>query len=237
MTSKQDLVVSVVRDYGWPKLRAYATSLVRTGFKGTKLMFVDSIGADARENLIRLGFTLIDFKADPSKNFIVHGRFAPVVSYLKENHSKFRYILWTDTRDLAFQTDPSEWLENNLGTAQLLGSSECVRIQDERTNDTWLKNSVKALDYYSVRQQDILCGGTLAGTADTVSYSLSRIYDMLIANPHANDQALLSYLLHTELKSKTRVPKMEEGFVINFSWFNSGSSHMFKEKLTDTAPN
>src|SRR5208282_3526097 len=208
-----DLIMSVAKGYGWPQLEAYTVSLANSGFDGTKLMFVSDITPEARANLIGFGFELIDFTVKDAAKFITHERFAPAVEFLKAHHRDYRYVLWTDVRDLIFQTDPIRWLEKNLSPYHLLGTTECILIKNEPQNDKWLKESVSANEYARVREQEVCCGGMIAGDAKAMLDTLLKIYETLAASPGANDQAILNYVLRTPpLAEITRIPKMGEGF-------------------------
>jgi len=226
-----DVVISATQGYDWDRLHAYANSLVRSGFSGTKLFFVDGITQRARQNLLRLGFTLVDFHADNSKPFVT-SRFAPVVKYLAENASRFRYIIWVDCRDLVFQTDPSAWLEKHLAPHKILGASECCRIKDEPLNDQWVRTAVPhEADW--VREHDVLCGGTVAGEVETMKLFFDRMQTLL--NEHGGvDQPLLNYLFRmAPFTEMSRAPKMAEGWTATAGWCLACAERWVR---TDEAP-
>ena len=247
-TSKDDLILAVIVRYGWNELRTFANSLVRTGFDGTKLLCVANISTEARENLLSLGFTLLDFPFSSnsmrgrggSSQFNVEDRFIPALAYIEKNISKHRYAVWCDVRDVIFQTNPSKWLEKNLAPQKLLGASECWRIRnDPYCNESWIKRTCPQ-DYTWLREEETLCGGTLAGEVTAVHDVLRRVYEMTKANPEANDQAALNYILRTSpMKEITRIPKMRENFTATCSAFSTDgfSSHCSQpDVLTDTSP-
>ena len=236
-TALDDLVVAVVQGLGWPALRSYANSLVRTGFSGTKLLLTANLAPDVRTNLLRLGFKLLDIEP-VGQRFITHGRFAPIVQFLDQHRDEFRYIVWADTRDLVFQENPSPWLEQNLRPHRLLAASECWQIKNQPMNDKWIKETVPA-EYARLREEVACCGGTLAGDADAVYEILAAIYKLVSGSPHANDQAALNYLLRVSpIKEFTRIPDMKEGFIATVGAFDTGSfkSYSAGPPLTDTAP-
>src|ERR1039457_3146432 len=142
-----DAVIGVVFDYDWATLRNYAVSLSRCGFEGEKLLFVDRITDEARTNLLRLGFTLVDYHVpeiirdkkcgsqqdSAAWGFFGRWRFLPVIDYIKARGGGFRFILWFDVRDVLFQTDPAAWLEENLRGAKLVGAAEGYTIDRKST--------------------------------------------------------------------------------------------------------
>jgi hypothetical protein len=235
-----DLIVGTIQNYDWPQVRAYAVSLVRSGFTGAKILFTNNITSSARVNLSQLGFNLIDFVCDDRDGFIIRGRFSPVVDFLKANHQNFRYVVWSDIRDVVFQTNPSSWLENNLGNHQLLAAKECWKIRDEGCNDKWAKETVSAEDYVWLREEEACCGGTLAGTSSVMSAFLTGIYEIVSNSSLANDQAALNYLLRVPpFKEVVRVPSMEEGFAVMCAAFHSPTFDSYINPnipLTDSTP-
>jgi hypothetical protein len=231
--------MSAVVGHSWPQLRPYAVSLTRTGFNGTKLMFVCDIAPDTRANLVNMGFKLVDFSTDRSK-FVVQGRFAPAVEFLKENHKEFRRVVWTDARDVVFQTDPALWLEAHLKPHRLLGARECWLIKNEGFNNKWAKETVNADAYEWLCEQEACCGGTLAGDSEMVFMALSEVYRIVSGSSVANDQAALNYILRIPpFKEATRIPKLEEGFAVMCAAFHSDTFSSYIDAsipLTDSVP-
>jgi len=213
---------------------------VQSGFDGTKLLFVSNITGLARLNLTQLGFTLIDFECKDPDGFIIRGRFAPVVSFLKASHQNFRYVIWSDVRDVVFQTNPSLWLEKILSPHQLLAAKECWKIKDEGFNNRWARDTVSPEDYTWLREEEACCGGTLAGTSEWMTSIFSEIYQSVSNSATANDQAALNYLLRIPpFKDVVRVPDMRDGFAVMCASFHSPSFNSYTSSaipLTDDIP-
>ena len=228
-----DAVIGVIKNYDWEKIRAYVVSLNRSGFTGAKLMFVEGVTVAAREGLVTNGFTLIDFKTPPDfvaeeqKDYLTFGRyrFKPVIDYLKQQ-PKFRNLIWCDVRDQVFQSNPSVWLEQNTAPAQIIAAGEGWLVKDEGYNDGWTKK-VSPQDYEWLREQEICCSGTFAGTADAVLGIFERIWEMTLASRNAGannaDQGMFNRVIRTSpQKEVTRIPRMREGFCA--TWFPAKSN-------------
>jgi hypothetical protein len=226
-----DLIVSAVQNYGWPKLRAYANSLARCGFEGTKLMFVENVAQDCQENLRSLGFDVRPFstKGLPSarrgqKLAFCNARYIPVIEFLKQND--FRYVIWTDTRDLVFQSNPSDWLDAH--GAPLVAAGECWSIKGlpPSPNDTWVKYVATPEDYAWIREQEALCSGTIAGDTQTVLALMERMLDVSYAVDQVwgIDQGVYNCVVRqSPFKEVLRVPRMAEGFIATCSAFRTDS--------------
>jgi hypothetical protein len=216
MDATNDVVVSVVKDYEWEALRVYATSLARSGFRGTKLMFIQNISVVARQELLKLGFTLVDYTFhDPDRGFGTV-RFQPVIEYLTAHHN-FRYVIWTDMRDSVFQSDPSPWLETNLSPHRLLAASECVVIRNEYYNLQWIRQAFSPEICTWLQDYEVCNSGCFAGDADTMLGVFSKIYEISLQSTEASgaylDQGMFNYVLRiSPFKEVTRILKAEEFF-------------------------
>ena len=233
-----DLIVSSVYNFGWPQLRPYVVSLDRTGFRGTRLMFVEKITEEARENLLRYGFTLVPSDAvaqnadrlqlDPD-HWVVCYRYGPVVEFLRHHFRDFRYVIWTDVRDLIFQTDPTLWLEDNLKPPyQLVAATVPILVEDCGMNDRW-SALTNGSDHPWLRTKEVCCAGTIAGNSLTVSNALAMIHHITSVSPDANDQAAWQQFARMFYRAVTIFPRMKEAWCS--TWYSYDSSI-----LTDEAP-
>ena len=218
MDSTNDLTITVCANYGWENLREYAISLVRSGFRGTKLLCTRNLSEKAAYYFTRLGFTIVDFPYVPGGFFI--SRYYPASEYIKARLHNLRYVIWTDCRDVVFQSDPSVWLERNLSPSRLLGCSLGLKIKDDGLENHWVSLCTPPEDFQWVREEDSLCVGTVAGDAQAMLAILSRIYEKGVAlnklRPDFQagmDEGLFQYLMRSpEFKNIMRVSKPEEGF-------------------------
>lgn len=226
---KTDAIIGVIADLTWPDVRPYAVSLSRCGFEGEKILFVNSIGGEARYHLLRLGFKLVEFRlptAFEGRNCdsttdtnawtgFGQYRYKPVIDFLTHQYEGFRYIIWTDVRDLIFQTDPIAWLEDNLHAPyKLVAARECWKIKNQPHNNQWAKYTAPA-DYEQLKEEEILCAGAVAGNGDTMLNLFHAIWAASkTLDSRANDQGIFNYLLRRpEYRDITVVPSMAAGWV------------------------
>ena len=254
MDATNDLIISVAKGpYTWSDFVPFVASLEDAGFCGTKVMCVDSILPEVRDSLIAHGYLLIDFvseepptvgDAGPAeirwRAWMAFGRtrLIPILTFLEENVSRFRYILCPDWKDLIFQTNPFVWLENNLSPHKLLGCSEIVKIKDQVTMREWVQHIVDEHDFSWLGEQDICCCGTLVGEAQEVHKLMCRIYSNLSPTDLLRtDQGELNFLLRVDpFKSITRVPKYAEGFAATVGWIKGTDYDQHKDHFTDAIP-
>lgn len=212
-----DLVVGLIRGYDWPMVRTFANSLARSGFTGTKVMFVDSVTARCRANLAALGFDVIDATVAAPPDFL-RMRYAPVVEWLAKNVHRFRYIVWAGPRDVVFQTNPSEWMDKHIGASlAVVGAGEGWLIKNEIYNDMWVKEQIPEFHNW-LREYEVLCADTITGTARYVFEVMQYINTLMHESPNGTDQSALNLILRTDpYKEFLYVPRMSDGFIA--TWY------------------
>lgn len=227
--TKPDLIITCVTGLKWEHLRPFANSIVKSGFVGETVILVNNVDPFTQDCLRTRGFTVVPFAAHAPVNFVTHGRFVPLLKFLQKYGQEYRYVIWVDATDLIFQSDPTEWLNGLQEGPKLIGARECWRIKDEmQFNDPWLLNTFPA-EYEWLRNQEVVCGGTVAGDAETMISTVQWILRMVEANPKANDQSTLAYAAHKPFffPSPTRVliPPMAAGWCATCSAFDTEGFH------------
>jgi hypothetical protein len=197
------------------------------------MFLVSNITSDLRRRLTEEGFTLVDYFRFPERDMgsFCGVRFWPLNDYLKEHAAEFRYIFHVDWRDLVVQTDPSVWMDRNLGTHKLIGCTEGMMIEEEYYNDWWLKQAAPDYATYEMaKKHEICCAGTLAGEALAMRDLLCAIYEVLSTSPlkpnYAGgltppiDQGILNYIVRlSPFKEVFKIPRLSEGFTASVSWY------------------
>jgi hypothetical protein len=238
MDATNDLVLGVFANYSFEWLEAYLVSLSRCGFKGRKVFMVWNIAAEVRAKLIEFGFELVDVPPANMSVKFCHNFFEYrdklAFEYLRDHSGEFRFVFWMDIRDLVFQTDPSVWMEQNLGDKKIVVASECILIKDETINDGWLKNVYDAETYHRIRPHEVLNGGTFAGTQDAIRDVFERIYNVAKNTSEIAEQAALNVILRDdEFKNDVIVPRMADGFAAVGYGFGNKLQHIWKDECPD----
>jgi hypothetical protein len=219
MDATNDLLLGVFSNYSFEWLEAYMVSISRCGFRGRKILMVWNLAADVRAKLIEYGFELVDvppanMSVEFCHNFFEY-RDKLAYEFLRDRWQEFRFVFWMDIRDLVFQTDPSVWMEKNIGSYKIVVASECIRIKDEACNDNWVKAVFDPETYARVREFEVLNGGTFAGTAEAMRDVFDRIYHIAKGKNVIVEQAALNFVLREpEFRDITLVPRMAQGFAV-----------------------
>lgn len=211
LDATNDLILGVFANHDLDWLEAYMVSSQRCGFRGRKILLVWNVATDVRAKLAEYGFELIDVPPATGNFFAYRDKLA--YEFLRD-HQEFRFVFWMDIRDLVFQTDPSVWMEKNLGDHEIVAGSECIRIKDETINDNWLKDIFDRETYLRIREHEVLNGGTFAGTASAMRDVFKRIHGIAQTTNIIAEQAALNVVLREEFEGRYLVPRMSEAFAI-----------------------
>jgi len=237
MTKQDDVIFGVIRNYDWPTIRPYAVSLTKSGFSGIKVFFFENITREARENLVSLGFTLQASCPTPRPDSPTfnRSRYANAVFFMKDRMKSTRYFIWTDVRDVVFQSDPSVWLEEHTGKDHvrkyhIVGSTEHILLKNEwHGNGAWAQRA--AGDAYSwLQEQECCCTGVMAGTPEYMIPLLqSLILNVTRDESRGVDQGSLNYLLRIKpFKDVTLLPRMTEGFCVTCGLYQSDGDALIR---------
>ncbi len=217
---KKDIIVGVYTNYNWDKIKFWTNSIDHSGFTGDKMMVIYNSDAASIKQLAIRGFKIYGFNQDQQTgNLFFNGQFIVVVRrffdlwdfFSKMDLSQYRYVIHTDVKDVIFQTNPSDWLTNNMGDAKILASCESLQYQHEPWGKENLANSFP-LVYDSLKNKPIWNCGVQAGDPLIMKDLWLNIYNMCMGNPVPNpDQAAYNILLNSEpYKSITKYVMSED---------------------------
>lgn len=133
----KDLIIGCSTNYTWNTLKYWVNSIKKSGFDGDVVLILFNCDAQTVQKLTDSDVTIVALGQDQNKNLIhnskmpVHvERFLHIYEYLFK-YGDYRYVITTDVKDVIFQKNPIEWLENNLRNKNCVFSSESIRYQDE----------------------------------------------------------------------------------------------------------
>jgi hypothetical protein len=166
-----DLLISAAKDRTWADLDCFVRSVNETGFKGRKVMFVENVPELTAACLVEFGWEVIAVTADPKIHFQTW-RYYPIIEFLRSAQGQFRYVFFSDACDVVWQSDPTIWLEQiapRYGFSKgIVAAQEGWKIKDQEINDVWIKRLVPHHEYQRIREEEVLCSGTIQGTAAEV---------------------------------------------------------------------
>lgn len=224
----KDMVVGCITGYTFDKIAPWVNSLDRSGFTGDKVMICYNISYDVAQELANRGYSVLAFeKDDANKTFkfnqpnfnIVVERFFHMWYLLKRYRGQYRNIICTDVKDVVFQSNPSDWLEKNLGDKKINVACESIRYTDEEWGKHNLYKSFGPFIFEENVNNLIFNAGTISGEFDTMIDLFLQIYLMCngtqryIEGGGGPDQAALNIILNMKpYKDITRFTMSEEGW-------------------------
>jgi hypothetical protein len=218
-----DLIVGCATNYDWSKLKYWVNSINRSGFEGDKVLILMNCDKDTVKKISNSGFSIIAFNQDSdgnlsyNSNMMVHvERFFHIYQLLKDN--LYRYVITTDVKDVIFQKNPSEWLEEWLGndsaSDDLVFSSESMKYKDEPWGNQNLLETFGPQIYEDFKNHTIFNVGVLAGRGYAMKDLMMNIFASCMHRPiKICDQSTFNFLIsqHPYLKT-SKYTKSEDGW-------------------------
>jgi len=241
----RDVTLSVVHNLSWTELKPYAVSLFRSSCASDMKVIIvtPATSAKVRENFTRLGFMLVESPM-PTENPIQWDewgwlRFHEAAKFLRSSSESFRYVMWTDARDVVFQSNPFAWLEKNLSPFKMAIAGLGHAVKDcPQYNDPWVK-AVAGSSYDRIREFEALACGTFGGEALLMREMFEDIYDGCISRPTTvrlphpqgvTDQGVFNVLAHEMYAASTKIPRPKEGFAAQWWPGKSSWPEVFKHE-------
>jgi hypothetical protein len=242
----KDVVIGAINNYGWDQIKYWVNSLDRSGFDGSKIMLCYNIGYDVAEKLKERNYTILAFgKDDENKKlvynnpnqYVYNDRFEHIPAFLKKlsNKEEYRYIISADVRDIIFQSNPSTWLENNMGDKALNISTESILLKDEKWNTEVTLKRFGAQNYEELKDKPVLNVGIVSGKFDYVLDLFTNL-SVMFDNRYKfqQDQPGLMLLMNMLCyKNISNFTKSEDGFACNLHIHQPNYN---KEKLIEPSP-
>jgi hypothetical protein len=193
----KDLVISAVANYTPDKIRLYVESLNHSGFEGDKVMICYNLPEETFSYLRNNGWEC--YKGE----LIGHPHMKRLIDiwwFLENDSRKWNHIITTDVRDVVFQSNPSEWLSNNL-TKEILIASECVDYQNESWGQKNIHEGYGGIFWDWIKDKVIGNVGIMAGKYDSIKnlIMLNWLVSQAGDTQHFTDQSSLNLIIHNPL--------------------------------------
>jgi hypothetical protein len=253
----KDIVVGCITNYNFDKIKYWVNSLDRSGFDGVKILLCYNIAFEVAEELAKRGYTIFAFGQDKETGNLIYkhpndrpfniclDRFAHIPFFLNrlENKEQYRYIISTDVKDVVFQTNPSEWLESNIGDKKLNVACESIRYKDEDWGRNNMQLSFGPLIYDRMKDRPIYNAGTISGEFTTMLDFMTNVF-LSCGGAPANvpggggpDQAAINVLLDMKpYRDITNFAMSEDGYAAQLGTTGPQISAKYGQHLVEPAP-
>jgi len=237
----KDLIIGAYTNYNWDQIKYWANSIERSGFTGDKAVIVYNSDRNTVQQLLSRDFKVMAFYQDsvsgncfwPHDLVIVVERFFHLWQFLDQiPDNTYRWIISTDVKDVVFQRNPSEWLQNHVDNSDLVASCESLRYQNEPWGADNLQGSYPMI-WPRIKNQPIWNCGVQAGRQQAIRELWLNIWLLCKAAGRSNpDQAAYNLLLNTKAwDSITKKTMSEDG------WAAQVGTTVDPTKITEFRPN
>lgn len=159
-----------------------------------------------------------------SYNLIHNLRFFHIWYFLQNNENLWDNIIITDVKDVYFNSNPFDNLEDNKLTA----TSEIIRYNDEQWNKEHLITNLGIIGYNLLLNKPVYNVGVFGGNAKLIQDICADIYLLSVGKPKVADQTSFNYLIQTKYKDVTN---FTEDLAIHLHVVNAGLVNISLDKI------
>jgi hypothetical protein len=198
----KDLIIGCSTNYNWDKIKYWVNSINKSGFEGDKVLIFMSVDKDTLQKVSDAGFTsLVVGQADDFGNYTYNSnlpvhveRFFHIYNVLRSN--RYRYVITTDVKDVIFQQNPINYIEENIGDKKLMFASESILYKDEPWGNQNLLETFGNYFHSIFKGNLIFNVGVLAGRGDDMRDLACMIFNMSINRPiPIVDQSTFNFMI------------------------------------------
>lgn len=131
-----------------------------------------------------------------STNVITHSvadRFLSYYMWFVKNYNKYDYVLHIDARDVIIQTDPFEWMKNNLEKKVFITTEGFVQSYSSWNRDDQSKLQNTMRNKYDFSNNFVLNSGTIGGKFEILAELFLNIYSNANRNAEISEQSIVNY--------------------------------------------
>ena len=195
----KDLVISAIANYLPEKIKIYVESLNDSGFEGDKIMICYNLPQETIEYLSSKGWECYgaELQGHPHMK-----RLIDMWWFLQNDERKWNRIITTDVRDIVWQTNPSNWLSDNLNS-EVIVASECIKNQDEPWAHKNIHEGYGPIFWDLIKENIVANVGVIAGKYQSVKDLLQLVWLVSQAGDtrHFTDQSALNLIINNSLLS------------------------------------
>jgi len=241
----KDLIIGCSTNYDWPKLKYWVNSINKSGFEGDKVLILMNCDKDTVLKVTQAGFKVVGFKQDEEGNLVyssnmpVHTeRFIHIYDYIR-NNGPYRFVITTDVKDVVFQRNPVEYLEEHCNTNNLIFSSESMKYKDEPWGNQNLLETYGPYVHNIFKENEIYNVGVLAGRGDAMRDLAINIFTSCTNRPISIcDQSTFNFMISQHPYTDTcKYAKSEDGWACQLGTTADPSKMAdFEPKLLEARP-
>lgn len=227
---QKDLIMFATTNYDWKQLSYLVNSIKMSGFTGDICALVMNASFDTVDTMMEKGVFVVGCEKDDENKMYRHQsnmpihteRFFHFFNILKDNIFQYRYIITVDAKDVVFQRNPSEWLEENIGDKKIVVASEGLKYKDEPWGNENLEQTYGPWFHDYFKHNLIYNVGVIAGEA---TYMRDLCLQLFLASTNRPipivDQAVFNVMMMTLPWSDiTKFASLSDGWAAHLGTFS-----------------
>jgi hypothetical protein len=225
-------IIGCITKYGPDDIRNYVNSIINSGFIGRKIMMVYDVPQSTTSFLKENGWEV--YEGELHQHIILQRFFdiSNLCDVLTDD-----VLIWTDVKDVIFQSDPRDWL-NKYMYSPILATSETILFKDEEWAVVNAGTSFP-VEWSWLQDKISYCAGVIVGKREYMRDLFNEIYrwSLTTSNPEQlSDQAAFNVLINLKhFQNDVQFVEQNSGLVTHMgvSWVKQ---HTHKNKLTELPP-
>lgn len=220
----KDLIIGNATGYDWDNLKYWVNSIRKSGFAGDVVLTGTNMTKDTIDKLTQNGVELALYGTQqdngdvtaPNNNAPHVERFFYMWNALNNTKEQYRYVITTDTRDVVFQSNPTDWLVDNIYMYNMVASSEGMRYKNEPWGNQNLIETFGPFFHNMMKESYIFNVGVIAGEFLTVKGLMLLLFQMSINRSISIvDQAVYNFLIQNPpFSTETFLTNNTDGWAI-----------------------
>ena len=204
--ANKDLLIGGISNYTYDIVKYWINSAKKSGFDGHIVLTATNIKVEDIKKISQAGVIIAPYgHEDAEGNYTNHSqmpphvdRFLAIWNFLRTRNEEYRYVITTDVRDVVFQRNPSEFLDDDC--ADLIVAGEGLRYKDEPWGNNNYLQAFGPFFHEMIKEKEIYNVGVIAGRHHVIQDLILMILQLSINRPiNIVDQAVFNFLLNTKL--------------------------------------
>ena len=195
-SNKKNLIIGAIHNYSLDVVLPFFQSLIYSDFKNYDIViFVRKVSEILKACLKNFGVFIYEIPEKYNNIPVINLRWKMYIDFLNQNKDKYNLIFSSDIRDTFFQKAIFKFYEKQ-------GSFLGVAIEDGTLNNDknkkWIIDFVGNQKYQMIKNERIICIGTIWGSVDKFLDFSNIFWKNLISNPNSIEQGICNYLFYYE---------------------------------------
>lgn len=202
----KNLIIGAFTGYDYQQLKPWVESVNEVCGDCDKVMIAMNASYETLNELTKRGFKIICFSKNDSISRVTHEsnipihveRFLHIYDYLDTTTEDYDYVVTTDVKDVYFQKNPFEFLEEVSEYGSIICGSECIKYKDEPWGNQNLLETYGSYIHEKFKDNIIYNVGVLGGKSEYIKDLALNIFLSGINRPiPIVDQAVFNVLIQT----------------------------------------